>query len=321
MIVSAVQSAPVFLDAEATTAKVLSLIARAAGQGAELVVFPETFLPGYPAWVSVTDGAAFDCPKQKIAYAAYLDAAVEADGPLMRRIVQAARDHGTFVYLGFAERGKTHGRHSIYCSLAAIHPQKGLVGVHRKLMPTYEERLVWACGDGQGLRVHGWNGFALGGLNCWENWMPLPRQVLYELGENIHVAVWPGSSELTADISRFIALESRSYVVSSGGLLTVADVPDAFPLKDEMCARGIGSCCTGGTRIIAPDGTLLASIPDGEEGIAIAEVSLRHIGYARHNFDPAGHYSRPDVLRVRLDDRRMETLEIIGNGTPLHHDG
>lgn len=309
MIVSAVQSAPVFLDAEATTAKVVSLIARAAGQGAKLVAFPETFLPGYPAWISVTDGAAFDSPRQKAAYAAYLDASVESNGPLMRRIVEAARDNGIFVYLGFAERGSAHGRHSIYCSLAAIHPEKGLVGVHRKLMPTYEERLVWSHGDGHGLKVHEWSGFRLGGLNCWENWMPLPRQALYELGENIHVAVWPGSSGLTADISKFIALESRSYVVSSGGLLTAADIPDAFPLKAEIVADGLGLCCTGGTRIVSPSGELLASVPDGEEGIAIAEVSLQRIGGARHNFDPAGHYSRPDVLRLRLDGRRQETLE------------
>ncbi len=309
MIVSAVQAAPVFLDAEATTAKVVSLIARAARQGARLIAFPETFLPGYPAWISVTDGAAFDNLKQKAAYAAYLDASVEGDGPLMRRIVEAARDHGAFVYLGFAERGSAHGRHSIYCSLAAIHPEKGLVGVHRKLMPTYEERLVWSQGDGHGLKVHDWGGFRLGGLNCWENWMPLPRQVLYELGENIHVAVWPGSSCLTADISKFIALESRSYVVSSGGLLFAGDIPDDFPLKAEVVARGFGSCCTGGTRILAPDGELLANVPDGEEGIAIAEVSLKHIGGARHNFDPAGHYSRPDVLRVQVDGRRRETLE------------
>lgn len=311
MIVSAVQSAPVFLDAEATTSKVVSLIGRAAAQGAQLVAFPETFLPGYPVWISITDGAAFDDPKQKAAYAAYLDASVESDGPLMRRIVEAARDHRAFVYLGFAERGSAHGRHSIYCSLAAIHPETGLVGVHRKLMPTYEERLVWGQGDGHGLKVHDWNGFRLGGLNCWENWMPLPRQVLYELGENIHVAVWPGSSGLTADISKFIALESRSYVVSSGGLLSAADIPDAFPLKAEVVAQGLGSSCTGGTRIVAPDGTVLAVVPDGEEGIAMAEVALHRVHGARHNFDPAGHYSRPDVLRIRVDGRRLETLEFI----------
>ncbi len=311
MIVSAVQSAPVFLDATATTEKVVSLIGRAAGQDAQLVVFPETFLPGYPAWLSVTDGASFDSPQQKAAYAAYLEAAVEADGPLMNRIVEAARDHGAFVYLGFAERGNRHARHSIYCSLAAIHPERGLVGVHRKLVPTYEERLVWSNGDGHGLKVHEWGGFRLGGLNCWENWMPLPRQVLYELGENIHVAVWPGSSELTADISKFIALESRSYVVSAGGLLAAPDIPDDFPLKAEVVERGLGSCCTGGTRILSPSGRILAMVPDGEEGIAVAEVSLQRIGRARHNYDPAGHYSRPDVLRVRVDGRRMETLEFV----------
>jgi nitrilase len=310
MIVSAVQAAPIFLDAGRTASKITALIEAAAARGAALVAFPEAFLPGYPVWLAATNGAAFNCPKQKSAYSHYLDAAVESDGPHLRTIAQAARDTGVFAYVGIAERGRTHGRHSVYCSLAAIHPEKGLVGVHRKLMPTYEERLVWSAGDANGLKTHEWRGFRLGGLNCWENWMPLPRQALYELGENVHVAVWPGSAALTTDISRFVALEGRSYVVSASGVLHIDDIPDDFPLKSELRASGVREFCSGGSRIVAPDGLVLDAVADGEEGLAISAIDVATVNRERNNFDPSGHYSRPDALTLRVNFRRLETLEI-----------
>lgn len=308
MIVAAVQAAPVFLDTQRTLDRVLSLVQECAHRGAKLAVFPETFLPGYPIWVSLTNGAEFNSAAQKRAFAHYLDAAVEQDGPELGLVAEAARDLGIFVYLGFAERGKRHARHSIFCSLAAIHPEWGIVGVHRKLVPTYEERLVWGHGDGHGLRTHDWQGVRLGGLNCWENWLPLARQTLYEFGEDVHVAVWPGSSELTADISRFIALEGRVYVVSAGGLLGIEDIPDSFPLRREVHATGETWFATGGTRIVDPHGRLLSSVADREAGIALADIDPRTVREEKHNLDVAGHYSRPDVFALEVNSRRLETL-------------
>ena len=225
MKVAAIQAAPVFLDRDATLEKTLTLMREAAEGGAELCVFPETFLSGYPFWMDLTDGAQFDDPKQKAAYAAYLASAVDRNGPELKRIAAEAKKLGLFTYLGMVERSTSGG--SVYCSLGAFHPEGGLVSLHRKLMPTYAERMVWATGDGNGLRVHDWKEFRVGGLNCWENWMPLARYSLYSQGEQLHVATWPGAPHLTRDISRFIAMEGRVYVISAGGVLKAEDIPEA----------------------------------------------------------------------------------------------
>jgi nitrilase len=179
MRVAAAQARSVWLDKDATTKRVLSLLADAARSEVALLAFPETFLSGYPFWVERTDGARFNSKQQKAAYSAYLDAAVETSGPQIRLVTEAARDFGVFTYLGITERGSGAARGTIYCTLLAIDPAHGIVSSHRKLMPTYEERLVWGTGDGHGLRVHDIGEMRVGGLNCWENWMPQARHALY----------------------------------------------------------------------------------------------------------------------------------------------
>lgn len=177
MRVAAVQKAPVFLDRDATLAVVLETMAEAASGGADLVAFPETFVPGYPAWADFTHASYFDHPDQKAAWAQYLDAAVDIERGDLDDVVARVADLGVFVYLGVAERAASGA--SIYCTLVAIAPDRGIVGVHRKLKPTYGERLMWADGDGAGLLVHETHGTRVSGLNCWENWMPLARTALY----------------------------------------------------------------------------------------------------------------------------------------------
>ena len=174
MRVAAVQHAPVYLDREATVDKVVALIAEAAAAGAELIAFPETFVAGYPSWADFTNASAFNNPVQKQAFAKYLDSAVDVSAGHLDPIVAASAEHGMFVYVGIAERSMSGG--SIYATLAAIHPVDGLVGTHRKLKPTYGERLMWADGDGAGLRAYDFAGTRVSGLNCWENWMPPPVQ-------------------------------------------------------------------------------------------------------------------------------------------------
>lgn len=308
MRVAAVQASPVFLDKRATLDKVLRLMEIGARRGIEVLVFPETFLPGYPVWVSRTNGAAFDDTRQKRAYRHYLEAAVEQHSPEMKQLADASRDLRVFTYLGIAERGEGNGSGTIYCSLAAFHPEHGLVGLHRKLVPTYEERLVWGIGDGHGLRVHSFKNIRFGGLNCWENWMPSARQALYAQGEEVHIAVWPGRPALTADISRFIALEGRVFVVSAGGLLTAADIPADFPLGGELLETGT-VFNTGGSLVVAPDGRVVAKVAEGEEGFAVADIDIGTVLQERQNFDPAGHYSRPDVLTLRVNRKRLEAVE------------
>jgi len=305
MKVAGIQAAPVYLNRAATTEKILYLMQEAASKGAELCAFPETFLPGYPIWVDLTDGARWNDPHQKRTYAAYLDSSVRSDGPELKTIVEEARTLRLFTYLGIVERSTSGG--TVYCSLVAIHPDKGIVGIHRKLMPTYAERLVWGTGDAHGIKIHKWKDFRVGGLNCWENWMPLARYTLYAQGEELHVATWPGSPWLTRDITRFIAMEGRLYVLSVGAVLQKKDIPDDFPLKDNLIEKN-NRFLSGGTFLVGPDGKAIAGPIKDEETIVYGELDLNHVREERQNFDPSGHYSRPDIFSLSVSRKRLESL-------------
>jgi len=308
--VAAVQARPCWLDAAGTTKRVVRWLEEAAAAGVELAAFPETFLSGYPAWLSPAGGAEFDAPSQKRAYGVYLDAAVEMTGPEIRQITEASRDLGVFVYLGTTERAVGSARGTIYCTLLALDPHSGVVSAHRKLMPTYEERLVWGMGDGHGLRVHAYRGARVGGLNCWENWMPQARHALYAQGEDLHVSVWPGNPRNTADITRFLALEGRMFSLAAGGLLSLSDVPTDFPLYDRLAEHSDRDYCLGGSAIAAPDGSWVVEPVVGQERLVVADLDLAQVSRERQNFDPAGHYSRPDVFSVHVDRGRRAAASL-----------
>ncbi|MDQ3710144.1 MAG: carbon-nitrogen hydrolase family protein [Actinomycetota bacterium] len=306
MRIAAAQAHPVWLDAGATAKKVIGLLGEAAEHGVELLAFPETFLSGYPFWVERTDGARFGDARQKSAYAHYLDAAVEIGGSELAEISEAVADLEVFSYLGITERGTGPARGTVFCTLVAIDPQRGIVSAHRKLVPTFEERLVWGHGDGHGLGVHDIGEARVGGLNCWENWMPQARHALYAAGEDLHVSVWPGSPRLTRDITRFIALEGRVYSLAASGLLSVDDVPADFPLRDALCEQQVDVYHHGGSAIAAPDGTWVVEPVEDREGLVVADIDLTLVRAERQNFDVTGHYSRPDVFDVRIDRRRRD---------------
>ncbi len=276
----------------------------AARNGAGLCAFSETFLAGYPLWLRPLIST-IDEGLQKACYAAYVEAAVAADGPELAAIAREAKSLGIFTYLGFVERASSGG--AVYCSLAAIHPDEGIVGVHRKIKPTYFERMVWAEGDGNGLCVHAWKDLRVGGLNCFENWLPLARQTLYAQGEQLHVAVWPGRKTHSVDIARFIAQEGRLYVLSAHGVISKDDIPESFPLKGHPLDTGLASM-TGGSMIVAPDGEVLEGPAAQEETILYAEVSPRRVVEERFKMDPAGHYGRPDIFRLEVDPERRSHL-------------
>jgi nitrilase len=176
------------------------------------------------------------------------------------------------------------------------------------LQPTYEERLTWAPGDGNGLQVHALKQFTVGGLNCWENWMPLPRIALYGQGENLHVAVWPGSDHNTKDITRFIARESRSYVISVSSLMHKNDFPKETPHLDVILAKAPDILANGGSCIAGPDGAWIIEPVLHKEGLIYQELDFNRVYEERQNFDPAGHYSRPDVTKLIVNRERQSLV-------------
>lgn len=308
LTVALAQIAPVWLDREQTIAKVVVKIREAAAADCRLVVFGEALVPGYPFWVEWTDGARFESRVQKEIFAHYAAEAVVIELGHLDAVRAAAAETQTTVYLGCIERPPDRGGHSLYCSLVYIDARGEIASVHRKLVPTYEERLVWSPGDGHGLRVHKLGAFTLGGLNCWENWMPLARAALYAQGEDLHVAVWPGSERNTRDITRFIARESRSYVISVSGLLTRDVIPSGTPHRDLMIANCPETLASGGSCIAGPDGEWVIEPASGEERLLVAAIDHRRVREERQNFDPAGHYSRPDVMQLKLHHERQSTL-------------
>jgi nitrilase len=309
--IAAAQIAPVWLDRTATLHKVFDAVSRAAEQGCSLVAFGEALVPGYPFWLELTDGARFDSPVQKELHAHYAEQAVSLERGDLDEVRQLAADRRIAVALGTIERPIDRGGHSLYCALVYIDATGVVRSVHRKLMPTYEERLSWAPGDGHGLRVHPLGPFTVGALNCWENWMPLARASLYALGEDLHVAVWPGNQRNTADVTRFIAREGRSYVLSVSGLLRAVDIGDHVPHAQLIRQAAPEWLADGGSCVAGPDGTWVAPPLVHEEQIIVATIDHRLVLGERQNFDPAGHYGRPDVLRLSVDRRRQATSEFI----------
>ena len=302
--VGLVQMAPVWFDRRRTVDKAATQIHAAADRGCRLVAFGEALVPGYPFWIERSDGARFNDAKQKEIFARYLDQGVVVERGDLDTVTEAARTRGIAVYLGCMERAPDRGGHSLYCSLVFIDATGRIGSIHRKLQPTFGERLAWAPGDGHGLRVHDLAPFTVGGLNCWENWMPLSRAALYAAGEDLHVAVWPGGLHNTHDITRFVAKEGRSYVLSVGGLMRPGDFPDDLPGLDQILGNSGDFLANGGSCMAGPDGEWVIEPVIEREALLVAEIDHARVREERHNFDVAGHYSRPDVTRLIVDRRR-----------------
>ena len=302
------QIAPVWLDKQATLQKVKKQIKKAARNKAELIVFGEGAVPGYPFWLALTEGAKWNDKVNKELHAHYVRNAVTIEQGDLDEICAQLKKHEIACYLGIIERPLDRGGHSIYASLVYISADGEIQSVHRKLQPTYDERLTWSPGDGNGLQVHSLKKFTVGGLNCWENWMPLPRAALYAQGEDLHVAVWPGSDHNTKDITRFIARESRSFVISVSALMTLEDFPANTPHLDRIFENAPKVLANGGSCIAGPDGEWIQKPILKKSGNTYHVLDFNRIYEERQNFDPAGHYSRPDVTKLIVNRERQSTL-------------
>ncbi|MDB5151478.1 MAG: carbon-nitrogen hydrolase family protein [Mucilaginibacter sp.] len=307
IIIGVAQIAPVWLNREATTEKILAYVSDAAIKNCDLVVFGEALLPGYPFWIELTGGAIFNSVVQKELYAYYAYQAVSVSSGDLNSICQIAKEKKIMIVLGFIEMAEDRGGHSLFCSLANINKEGAIQYIHRKVMPTYEERLVWATGDGNGLRVSKLGSFTVGALNCWENWMPLIRSSLYAQGEDLHIAIWPGNMLNTTELTRFIARESRSFVVSVSGLLQRTDINNALPYADKMIASSKEWLADGGSCIAGPDGNWVIAPLQYQETLIVSTIDHVRVMEERQNFDPSGHYSRPDIVQLAVN-RERQTL-------------
>jgi nitrilase len=307
--VALAQISPVWLDKKATLEKILSTLEEAANKKAELVVFGEGLLPGYPFWLSLMDGATWNKKEIKELHRHYALNAVRIENGDLEAVCAFAKAKHVAIYLGIIERPEDRGGHSLYASMVYI-DQNGIIqSVHRKLQPTYDERLTWSPGDGNGLVTHKLKDFTVSGLNCWENWMPLPRAAMYAQGTNLHVACWPGSDHNTKDITRFIAREGRCYVLSVSCTMFKEDFPLGTPYLEELLKKAPAVLANGGSAIAGPDGEWILAPQIGKEEIIYATLDFNKVLEERQNFDPVGHYSRPDVTQLQVNRERQSTVK------------
>lgn len=310
-VVAAVQAAPVFLDRDATIDKVGALVDKAAGEGARLVVFPETFVPTYPDWVWRTppweDGEARW-------FARLLDQSVVVPSADTDALAAHARRNSCYLSVGVNEREERGS--TLYNTQLYFGPDGALLGKHRKLMPTGGERLVWGQGDGSTLPVFETDFGRIGGLTCWENYMPLARAAMYAQGIDIYLAPTWDNGEVWVPSMQHIAREGRVYVIGVNFCMRGTDVPASIPGRDEIYGGEEDWLSEGNTVIVGPDGVILAGPLVREEGILYAEVDASRARSARRSFDPVGHYSRPDVLRLVVDTAHRETVSFAAPAAP-----
>jgi nitrilase len=295
--VACVQAEPAILDREATLDKLAALTAEARANGAQLVVFPETFIPAYPssAWAKFLAGWAD--PRAKGSFAMLARESVEVPGEAADRLGAIAREHEVWLVTGVNERDPERPG-TLYNALLYHAPDGSLALHHRKLVPTNHERLVWGQGDGGGLRALATPIGRIGGLICWENYMPLARFSLYESGVEIYIASTADDGDAWQATLVHIARESRAFVVAPCHFQRGTSYPEDFPLRDEIA--GVELLGRGGSAILAPDGSYLAGPAYGEETILYADLDPARLDEERQRFDPAGHYHRPDVLELRV---------------------
>lgn len=300
--VAAVQAAPAYFDLERSLERAAKLAFEAADGGARLVAFGETWLPGYPMWLDACrDVAVWDHPAVKEVYARLVANSVAVPGPATEALAEIARRHGIVLVMGVHERVEEGaGQGTLYNSLLVFDADGRLAHRRRKLMPTYTERMIWGQGDGAGLAAAKTAAGRVGGLICWEHWMPLARQAMHIAGEDMHVSAWPWVREMHLIASRHYAFEGRTFVLAVASLGRVRDLPPELEPLEELPGQPDRLLLRGGSAIIAPDGRLLAGPVLDEEAILTVDLDLDEITKESLTLDVTGHYARPDVFDFKV---------------------
>ncbi len=294
--VAVVQESPVFFDKSKTLDKLETLVQRYAGQGCELIVFPESFIPGYPRGFSFGATIGSRTEEGRKLYAEFSDNSIDLESDDLKRLEKLAKTNKCYLIIGVTEKQNTNG--TLYCSMLYISPIKGLLGVHRKIKPTGTERLIWGEAAGESLVTFKTKIGKLGGLICWENYMPLARMSMYQKGVEIYIAPTADSREEWTATMKHIALEGRCFVLGCNQYYTKSMYPEKYQYLVENESEEL---CPGGSIIVSPLGKIIEGPLFGKAGALLAEVDLEDVQKSKLDFDVIGHYARNDIFKLIVD--------------------
>ncbi|GIP31743.1 carbon-nitrogen hydrolase family protein [Paenibacillus sp. J2TS4] len=307
--VAAVQSAPILLDKQSAMDKIAAMTREAAGRGAELIVFPEVFLPGYPRGLSFGTRVGSRHADGRKDWERYWASAIDIPGAETEIFGELAKELGVYLVIGVVERDQEFSTGTLYNTMVYIGPDGRLMGKHRKLVPTGSERLLWGQGDGSTLTVIDTPAGRIGGLICWENYMPLARMAMYAQGIDIYLAPTADARDTWQATMRHIACEGRCFVISCNQFATKASYPADLAYYEDI-KEDADILCRGGSAIIGPLGEYVVEPLYNQEGILVATLDLSQVTQSRYDFDVAGHYSRPDVFQLIVNDKKQEIVRL-----------
>ncbi|MBL4762145.1 MAG: carbon-nitrogen hydrolase family protein [Gammaproteobacteria bacterium] len=302
--IAIIQEAPYVLDKERTIKKAVEIINSVSAQGAELIVFPEAFIPGYPAWIwRLRPGDDWEVCEEL--HARLLKNSIDLSSDDLKPMLETAKEKSVTVVCGINERDNANSQSTIYNSVITIDTRGQIINHHRKLMPTNPERMVWGLGDGHGLNVTDTPVGKIGSLICWENYMPLARYSLYSQGIEIYMAPTYDSGEAWVGTMQHIARESKCWVLSCGVALERKDLPNDFPNIDELYPADEAWINPGGSLVVSPNGEIVSGPLSKEKGCIILDIDVELASSSKRTLDVAGHYSRPDVFTLQVDKSRQ----------------
>ncbi|WCK53794.1 carbon-nitrogen hydrolase family protein [Aneurinibacillus sp. Ricciae_BoGa-3] len=308
--VAVIQAASVIMDREATTEKAVALIHEAAGKGAKLVIFPEAFIPGYPRGLSFGMKVGSRTESGRRDWLRYWENSVPVPSETTAILGEAARAANVYLVIGIIERDQEFSSGTVYCTVLYFGPDGKILGKHRKLKPTGSERLIWGEGDGSTLPVIETPFGKIGGLICWENYMPLARTAMYAKGVEIYIAPTADARETWQSTIRHIALEGRCFVLSCNQFVTKNMYPEDLAGYEELKTSPEEMSC-GGSAIVGPLGEYVVKPVYGKEDILLADLDLRLIPYSRLDFDVVGHYARPDIFKLLVNEEEQSIVKSV----------